>query len=356
MMTMMAVRTVAFVLTPLASRRVRNLGRLLGTLVHVLCPWRLAVIRHNLRCFGLPADERLLRACYEHLGRVLLLTLRPPHRLQDEVKLDNADHLAQLAADCAGGGVLVCSAHLGAWELVPAVLSPHLPARSRRHGAVVYRPLHDAALDYWLRRRRTTAAGGVELTPDAAGSIVELRGRLHAGGLVGLLPDQRRAARQASVRVRMLGHEQAPLAPGISALHAATGCPVWFVALTLCPEAHDDDSDDNDSDDAAAFRLTLTRLAERCQPGADGAAAREASGPQATSAAAPSSVPCALAQAYADALDAAVREAPTQYFWWHDRERVRLRKWPKEEKEQATWRMVVAGAVLVFVVAAWRHA
>ena len=46
--------------------------------------------------------------------------------------------------------------------------------------------------------------------------------------------------------------------------------------------------------------LTLTRLAER----------GERAGGE------------ALAQSYADALDACVRRWPAQYFWWHDRWRL----------------------------------
>lgn len=266
-----------------------RLGARLGRLVHYVCPWRLAIVHANLRRAGFAAT--LDCAAYEHLGRALLLTLKPdaPH----STRVADPHALAQLKADCHAGGVIVCSAHIGTWEAVPAALAQHVPERARRHCTIVYRPLHDAALDRWLRRRRESSSG-VALVPDDPGSIATLRRALQRGGVAGLLPDQRPAAGRTSVPVRSMLGAPCALSIGACALHASTGCPVWFVALTL---SDDRDEDGADGSSRPAAVLTLTRLAARgaCEGGE------------------------ALANAYAAALDAAVRRWPAQYFWWHDR-------------------------------------
>ena len=326
MAALLALRLAALALRVVPWRVSCVLGGVIGRLVHALAPWRLAVLRANLARARLPTS--LERAAYEHLGRALMLTLQAPR-----LPAVAADHalLSQLNADCADGGVLVCSAHIGVWELLPSVLAPHVPERARRHGRLVYRPLHDAALDAWLRRRRTSAAG-VAMLPDD-GSLSELKESLCKGGLVGLLPDQRPAAGHGSVSVRMLG-EACELSPGISALHAATGCPVWFAALVLCK-----------SSDAS---LTLTRLAPRrrggsaqCEPGhvacGDDVATEDAAH---------------VSQAYADALDAAVRCAPAQFFWFHDRWRLRKKSRTTHEGGASVARVALSLAVGIVIVRA----
>ena len=131
--------------------------------------------------------------------------------------------------DCQSGGVIVCSCHHGAWELLPAALSPHVPARAREHGYLVYRPLHNAMLDEVLRRRRAAAAR-MKLIADR-GSRSTLLAALRTGGLVGLLADQRPPAAHSNVPITLFGRP-CEMSPGLEALHTSTGAPVWFATLT----------------------------------------------------------------------------------------------------------------------------
>ena len=278
------------------ERRLRAalaVGRLLGRLAHGLVPGpRRVVACENMRRLASTPSSRLRTLeveAYEHIGRSLVLSLTAGQWLQRHLRVPQA--LGQLLDDLRSGGVLVCSAHLGVWELVPTVLAPHVPERSRRLGLVVYRPLHQRRLNEWVRRRR--GAAGIHLLPDR-GAAPAMRRALRRGGLVGMLPDQRPS--RAGVAASFLGRE-VDFSPGLAALRHATGAPVWFCVLLLEPER-------------PRLRLHLRRLAERAPPpaeGADGGEARVLVDGQ------------PLVQAYADALSSAVEAHPAQYFWWHRR-------------------------------------
>ena len=75
-MSLIALRLTTFVLRIVPPHTALALGGLLGHIVYALAPWRLAVVRANLRRAGLAT--RLERAVYVHLGRALLLSLRSP--------------------------------------------------------------------------------------------------------------------------------------------------------------------------------------------------------------------------------------------------------------------------------------
>ena len=289
-----ALRSLALGCRLLPVRLAAPLGRLLGRLVHVLAPWRLRILRANLGIAGLLSDPTvsLERAVYEHFGEALVLALLPPHRALRLVARapDGAHAEADFEADCREGGVLVCSAHVGVWELLPAALSPHTSTRSKTHGFLVYRPLHNSCLDRWLLRRRKRAAGIACLS--ASGSHAALRRALCLGGIVGIVPDQRPADRQTSVTATLFGQPSA-FSPGLTVLHRETGAPVWFAAMLV-----------DHSSGSTRLRLHLERLAARAEAEAPltvGSSAVE------------------LMQRYADVLSSLVRRAPAQYLWFHRR-------------------------------------
>lgn len=254
---------------------------------------------------------------FEHVGRALILMLLPLHRTQRlarrvcEAVAGSEQPIGQFAADCRLGGVIVCSAHLGMWELVPAVLSPHVPTRARRHGLIVYHPLRDASLDSWLRSRRSAAAGGMSLCA-ADGSLRLLRRALALGGMVGLVADQRPAPGHAAVPAAFLGHNVG-FSPGMEALHRATGAPVWFAAVLVEPSSNGDDNN------GMHLRLYLERLAPRTTIAPRTPLATEVT-TYAVSTEAHAPLACqTLVQCYADAVSRLVRLAPTQYYWLHRR-------------------------------------
>jgi lauroyl/myristoyl acyltransferase len=343
-------------------------GTAIGRLAHLCLPWRRRIVNFNLRLTSgallLPAlppeskgidgtcsdshteddgvdsiDDRTLchveRAAYEHLGRVLMLSLQPPH-----LTLSLLSHaftgatLAELHADCAMGGVIVCSCHFGAWELLPMALVPLLTERARRHGALVYRPLHDSSLDRWLRRRRMRGAG-MALLPDR-GSLPRLRKLLNRGGVVGLLGDQRPAPGRSTATVTLMG-ESCEASIGIGDLHATTGAPVWFATMTL---------DYVDSVHRPVLNLCLKKLAGRCVlPRGHSEPSSAVAADVVVAAAAPGTVrgpgvsrgreglhqvQHRVLQAYADAVTAAVRTTPAQYFWFHDRWKAKRERGPME--------------------------
>lgn len=285
------VRSLILALRPLPPSAALWLGRRIGRLIYRLLPFRLEVLRANLRRLSqfTALPPRLEGKVYEHFGQALMLSLLNPKRalrLADTATPNTttigSETMASFCNDCRDGGVLMCSCHVGVWELLPAVLFEHVPERSRRLGRIVYRPLHDAALDRLLLKRRTRAAGMAALAD--GGSMAELRDALREGGIVGLLADQRPAheakgGERQGIGIQLFGHA-CEMSPGLVALHQSTGAPVWFATLVLLD---------------GVLRLRLERLAQRAECSAS------------------------LAADYADAVTAAVAATPEQYFWFHDR-------------------------------------
>lgn len=294
---LLLVRAFSFILRLLPLRAVLPLGRLLGQLARAALPFRRSVVRANLVATGYAADDvDLERRAYEHAGSALLIALLPSESSARLLSYTPSLLRDEFEADCRLGGVIVCSAHVGVWELVPAALSRHLPERARRHGVIVYRPLHDESLDRWLRCHRRSAAAGLTLMA-ADGCCKALRRSLALGGLVGLVADQRPASGRASVAAELLG-QQSEFSPGLVALHRSTGAPVWFAAVIV----------DSTSPTRTCLRLHLERLAPRA--GTPTASTTTAS----TMAAADKLVQC-----YADAVTRMVRTAPEQFYWFHRR-------------------------------------
>ncbi len=148
---------------------------------------------------------------YPHLhyrARALLdvgrLLHAPLHVLFDEIdKIEGLELLTSHPGD--GRGVLMIAPHLGHWELFSLYLSARVQA------AILYRPAAEPAVEALMRAWRGRA--GVEMLPATTAGLRQAFKRLAAGGIVGLLPDQRPAAGQA-VTVDFLGRPTAvsPLA------------------------------------------------------------------------------------------------------------------------------------------------
>jgi len=302
------VRVLVLALRFLPVRAIPTCGHLVGRLAQALMPQRRSILRRNMVVTGFKPDH-LEQQAYSHIGSSLLIALLPLRRsIQLLARTAIAGGPVAAAAeafstDCRLGGVIVCSAHVGVWELVPAALSPYVPRRARRHGAIIYQPLHDAPLDRWLLRWRTRAAGMTLLPAHGSGSA--LRRALRTGGLVGLVADQRPATGGARVPVILLG-QASELSPGLAALHRSTGAPVWFAVVlversqTVCGQ----------SDSSLELRLHLERLAPR-NPNAH---------PSEHGRVRPLAAECdVLMQAYADAVSRTVHSAPSQYYWLHRR-------------------------------------
>ncbi|GAA0713208.1 lauroyl acyltransferase [Dokdonella soli] len=87
------------------------------------------------------------------------------------------------AALAAGRGLIVAAPHLGCWELLNYWLAAHTPL------AILYRAPRLAAMEPLLRKAR--GALPVEQVRAEGAGVRTLYRRLGAGGVVGILPDQR---------------------------------------------------------------------------------------------------------------------------------------------------------------------
>ena len=180
--------------------------------------------------------------------------------------------------------MLLLSAHIGAWELMPIVLLP----RVRTEAVVVYRRLHNHWLDGWLRRRRARAGG--DFVMDRS-SFAPLKEALREGRLVCMLADQRPSVSKRTVSAPFAGRSATAFAAGPDALRSTTGAAVWFAALIV-----------DEAEPLPEFRLHLERLATRRALDTVPAAEERS-----------------VVAAFAAALDRLVSTHPEQYFWWHRR-------------------------------------
>jgi KDO2-lipid IV(A) lauroyltransferase len=97
-------------------------GRVLGTVAHTLAGGRRNLARRNVRD-ALGVDERevgrIALGAFRHFGRVLAECLAMPaylgETLDHVVRVEGAENLLQ--AHAKGRGVIVCSGHIGNWEL-----------------------------------------------------------------------------------------------------------------------------------------------------------------------------------------------------------------------------------------------
>lgn len=132
-----------------------------------------------------PAElDRLAVAVFENLGRTAVDVARSDRLLFESastaVTWEGDEHL--VAARARGKGVLLVSAHLGPWELIPPVWALHdQPVH------FVARPLDNPHLDDLLTAWRERGGNRVIRKREAVHAIVPL---LRQGATVGMLIDQ----------------------------------------------------------------------------------------------------------------------------------------------------------------------
>lgn len=238
---------------------------------------RRRVVDANLaRAFpDLPPHRRaqLARAVYRHLGREVVATVRflalPPEERRRRTTIVGEDALRQ-ALD-RGRGALLVTGHFGNWEVAAAALA----ARGYPMAAVV-RPLRNPYLNARLEAARHALG---YRTIHQRRAPVEVPQWLRRGGLVGLVADQ--DAGRHGVFLPFFGMlASTPRGPGVLARRARAPALAGF-AFRLPGRA-------------ARYRIELERL--------------------------PDAEPTeALLRAFHARLEAAIRRAPEQYFWLHQR-------------------------------------
>lgn len=264
-------------------------GARLGDLGWLLLRGRRAVALDNLaRALGAettPRDRaRIGRESFRNIGMNVVEScvfyFRPPQRLLSRVEVRGEANL--VAAAALGRGMLGLTAHLGNWELLAAstTLTPiQLSA--------VYRPLDDPLLDQILERFRGRV--GVELI-GKRNAIADIRDALRRGRMVGVLLDQN-ASRREGVFAPFFG-VPASTSKGLALIALRTGAPVVPSFIYRTPDGRH-----------------VAEFAPALPVPADGD-------------------PEAYTRAFNEAIEAAVRRTPDQWFWLHRRWKTR----PAEEE------------------------
>lgn len=225
------LRALLFVADRLPPRLLLLLGSLSGRAAYgVLGRARRSTRARVARSLPQRNAEAITRACFANAGTNLarcLLLRRPSTRASEHVALSPESRAVLERALAGGRGALVVSAHIGAFEMIPAVLVEHGFSPS-----VVVRESYDPALDAIADAHRR--ARGVEVIhrghPQAALRIAR---SLRRGRPIGVLPDLRSRG-VATTATRFLGRAVA-FPVGVERLATELRCPLVVATLTMSP-------------------------------------------------------------------------------------------------------------------------
>jgi Kdo2-lipid IVA lauroyltransferase/acyltransferase len=264
-----------------------GIGRRLGDLARLALRRRRHVTLTNLAIafpdLGADARRRLARDAWQHLGMTVVelarLLHRPLEAMLEELTLEGLEHLHGVMHE--HGRALILTAHLGNWEYLAAV-----PRLVGYPGAIVVRPLDSAVLDdQAVAMRRKT---GVELI-DKRGALRGVLEALRHGRLVAVLLDQN-AARREGVFVPFFGRA-ASTSRSLALLALRTRTPIVPIFIR---------------------RTGVARHHVRVEPPLVPAASNEAD-----------EMIVELTARCTRVIEAAIRRAPEQWLWAHDRWRTR---------------------------------
>ena len=270
-----AACTVGALPVPVALAVGRGLGRgahgLLGT-PRRLARAHVAQARPDL---DPAARDRLVHATFEHAGQsfVELGLFRRIARDPDYVR-GNFEVLDAALAE--GRGTLAITGHVGNWELLAATVA------ARTYGlSVVARRVNDDRFDALIRRFRGDQ--GMEiLLRDAPDFLAQVREALSRNRIVAILMDQ--DSRGAGVFVPFFGRP-AHTQPGAAVLALRTRAPVVTVFIHRRPPR--------------GHLITFARV-----PIAAGGGRGQIT---------------ELTARFTAAIEAAIRRAPAEWVWWHER-------------------------------------
>jgi KDO2-lipid IV(A) lauroyltransferase len=208
----------------------RAFGRGLGSLGHLVDRRHREVALRNLE-LALPAiaaDERdrLVRECFRHFGAALCDAISSTRFDAVEIcrrfTLEGWQHLEE--AERQGRGIVVLSAHIGYWEIMPPVIGLY-----RGPISIVVRPADNPWLDRELGALRERFGNSTIPKRSAARRMLAT---LRGGGRVGILIDQRVQAREG-IAVPFFGRP-ALTSPILARMSLRTGAPV--VPISAYPE------------------------------------------------------------------------------------------------------------------------
>jgi len=261
-----------------------RIGDGIGDVYSMLGGRRREIIDFNLRlAYPEKSEEKrrqLARAVTRHFGRSGLDAIRiqrlRPEELLAAVEIEGWQHVERALS--YGRGVFFLTAHIGSWEVAALVTGLKLEAGL----SVVNRPLDNPYLELELDRLRKLYGNDVFGKRNIAREMLR---QLKSGGGVGILIDQR-VREDQGVEVPFFGHS-AWTHPILARMARKTGAPVVPIfALRKAPGRYSLHYEEP---------LLVEDLTE---------AERE-------------DVP--LTARYMAVLEAAIRENPDQWLWYHDR-------------------------------------
>jgi len=286
-----AYRGAKFLVSLLPEAAQLALGRWGGRLGYLLDARHRRVALQNLElAFPEKGDRerrRLARRVARHFARSALDAMRiqrlQPDGLLAAVDISGWEHVEQAAA--LGRGVIFLTAHIGSWEVAALIIGLKLDAGL----SVVNRPLDNPFLEAELDRLRRLYGNRVF---GKRKIVREMLRELKNNNAIGILIDQRAPENQA-VEVPFFGH-LARTHPVLARLFRKTGAPVVpTFAFCEAPGRYSLRFDQpvvvDDIDDAERGDVPLTAR-------------------------------------FMAILEAAIREKPDQWLWYHDRwKQLRLR-------------------------------
>ena len=268
-----------------------GIGDALGNLYSIVGGRRRKIIDFNLAlAFPEMTDSerrQLARAVARHFGRSTLDAIRiqrlRPEELLAAVEIEGWEHVEQAAA--LGRGVFFLTAHMGSWEVAALVTGLKLEAGL----SLINRPLDNPLLEVELDRLRKLYGNHVFGKHNIAREMLR---QLKSGGGVGILIDQR-VREDQGIEVPFFGHP-AWTHQILARVARKTGAPVVpTFALRDAPG-----------------RYTLRYEAPLTAEDLTEAEVED--------------VP--LTARYMAVLEAAIRDRPEQWLWYHDRwKQIRIR-------------------------------
>ena len=276
-------QTIGFVVRLLPLRFVSPIDAAIGEWVYTLLGYRRSVTRNNLRnAFPELTDSRrelMVIESFRSIGRaffeMLWMPKFTPETLRSFGTIENLDLIQKLKA--RGKGLVVVTAHFGAWEFVSQLYTVH----SGETIHVIYKQQSnrrvDAVVKGW-RERFGNKAVSMEQAPR------EIFRVLAAGGLVGIVGDQ--SAPEEATRVQFFGRA-VPTFEGPAVFSLRTGAPLCVAFILRKPDGtHTVVVEEIETKDLHGTSKENVRL---------------------------------LTQRHVEATEAMIRKYPEQWMWMHKR-------------------------------------
>jgi len=222
-----AMRGLSLLLSLLPENLAMAFGSLLGQAACLLLPGRARLCRANLERAGLSAT--LVSGVFRHLGRMAISSLRLQRMTIDQVmaRVEAVGLHNYHAARQLSERVLVVTAHMGFWEILPPV-HVHLTGRPV---SIVVRALENAGLDRFVEEGR--ARFGISIL-EKSGGLRPMIKALRREQDLGVLIDQK-VRPGLGVPVSFFG-EVMPAVPVASVVARAAGAVILPVLTTVQPD------------------------------------------------------------------------------------------------------------------------